>query len=162
LSANPRPLDKQLAQAATFSDVRSILTANGRQGTTIDLVDGTSVLVDIPDITTVPQFNSSGKKISDDYHLLFPDIKAFEGKTKDVLDKFLQDKALNAARKAGIQSDENTAKGKPTSSPVQYQSPDIATGAMLVTFKDDASKTITDNSTIVKINFIGPRPKNVD
>jgi hypothetical protein len=159
--ANVRSLDDQLTQATSKTEATDVLTGASRTATSINLVDGTVILVDIPDITRVLHFDSTGKKI-DDYQLLFPDIKALEGKTKADLDKFLQDKAINAARKAAIQDDAaNSEKNKPTSSPVQYQSPDIANGGLLVTFKDDSGK-IKSTSVIVKINFIGPRPKNVD
>jgi hypothetical protein len=159
VSSTSRSLADQLNATTTLIDAKQVLSDASVSATSIDLVDGTVILVDIPNVTTILHFDSSGKRLAD-YTPLFKDIKALEGKAKSDLDNFLETKALSDGRKNLITNQANKAVGTPISSPVQYSSPDITNGTVIVTF-DDPSGKITQNSTVKSITFGGPKPSGV-
>jgi hypothetical protein len=155
VSCQPRSNSDQLAAATTLIEMNTTLTNLGLTVSRISLTDGSVVLVDIPGVQQTYHFDNKGNKAAD-YTFLFDQIKAFETQSKDNLEAFLKlsTTALLPSRTTEINTFiSGHLTVKPGDPPLEYPSPDIANGHVVVTFKDP--------TTIATITFDGDKPASV-
>jgi hypothetical protein len=154
-SCQPRSVSDQLAQAGTQPELTDTLTRLGLKANKIGLADGSTVLTDIPGVQQAFHFDAKGNKTTD-YTFLFSQIKAFATGTKNALETFLQQPttALSSARGTEIQKFIKANPNIKANQVLQYPSPDIDNGTVVVTFKDATN--------IGSITFQGDKPANVN
>jgi hypothetical protein len=166
VSCQQRSVSDQLAQAGTLVEMTETLTKLGLTVNRIGLTDGTTVLTDIPGVQQTFHFDAKGNKATD-YTLLFTQIKSKIGEKKSDFDAFLetQSQALSATRSTDIKSEAQAAeKSVKTGASVQYKSPDVQNGLVVVTFKNSDSKvtTVSGTSLVDGITFQGDKPANAN
>jgi hypothetical protein len=162
----PRAATEQMDLVKTLVEAKQTLTDLGLISTEIDLVDSSTVLVDISGVSKTYHFDSKGN-ITLPYAFLFKQITAqgsLADETQANFESFLEGKALTPARKSEItaQAVLNKGKGKgKAGAGLTYSSPDIGNGIVMVTFK--SSGTGVSAAVVVdKITFQGDQPKNVN
>jgi hypothetical protein len=160
-----RDATAQMDLAKTLVEAKQTLTDLGLAATTIELVDDSTVLVDILGVDKTYHFDAKGN-IAAPYTFLFKAIStegANAGETQQKIEDFLENKALNAAATAAIKSS-NVDKGKPTvakaGDSLKYPSPDVKNGKVTVSFKNNAAKPPV--VVVDKITFQGDQPKKID
>lgn len=170
MSCQQRSVSDQLAQSGTLVEMTETLTKIGLSVNKIGLTDGSTVLTDIPGVQQTFHFDSRGNKATD-YTLLFAQIKSKIGAKKSDFDSFLeaQAQALSGTRSTDIKNqaqdfEKTTLKGGGASILVQYKSPDVQNGLVIVTFKNSDPKAtkVSGESLIDKIEFQGDKPANVN
>jgi hypothetical protein len=160
----PRTATEQMDLVKTLVEAKQTLTDLELSGTSIDLVDSSTVLVDIPGVSKTYHFDSKGN-IASPYVFLFKPITAqgaLADETQVNFESYLESIALTPARKSEIaaQATSNKGKGKAGTS-LTYASPDIDNGSVTVAFKGSgtgASATVVVDKD--KITFQGDQPKN--
>jgi hypothetical protein len=142
------------------------LTRLGLSVNKIGLTDGSTLLADIPGVQQTFHFDAKGNKAAD-YTPLFAQIKSKSGAKKSDFDTFLETQAqtLSATRSTDIKTEaQDVEKSAKTGSSVQYKSPDIQNGLVVVTFKNSNSKVtaVSGDSLVDQIVFQGDKPANVN
>jgi len=145
-----RSLIDQVAAANTYEKIRTLLLGDGpsvpidKQ----DLVDGSFVWFDAPQISQNLRFDSKGTLIDPNYKEAFLQISPLKGKTKKDFDSKIESLALDASK------DAIAAAAKKTTRTIAYPSPDIANETITVSFvipSGGSQKTIGDDSVVSEI-----------
>jgi hypothetical protein len=158
ISCQQRSNSDQLAQAKTLPEIHQTLTRLGLTFKSIALTDGSVVLADISGVQQTFHFDAKGNKATD-YTFLFSQIKTYATGKRDALEAFLQAQgtALSPTRAAEIKNFISEKKNVKVAAgqvlQLQYPSPDIQNGKVVVTFKDAEN--------IAGITFEGDKPEGV-
>jgi hypothetical protein len=161
----PRTPTEQMDLAKTLVEAKQTLTDLGLNAASISLTDGSTVIVDIPGISKTYHFDAKGY-IGSPYTFLFKAITAEgnnAGETQAKFESFLEEKAaiLSSTRSSDIKTKAKAEAAAKAGASVTYESPDVQTGTITVTFKNSG----TGKSTTVvvdTIGFQGDQPKNIN
>ena len=155
VGCQPRSNSDQLGQTKTLVEMNQTLSRIGLGVNRIVLTDGSVVLADIPGVQQTFHFDAKGNKTTD-YVFLFSQIRTYATGTKDALEAFLDkpNTALSAARASEIKDFIQKNKKVTAGQALQYPSPDIQNGVVVVTFKDATN--------IGSIAFQGDKPASVN
>jgi hypothetical protein len=141
---------QQVTAAGTYDKVRTLLLGGGPAAPTEkrDLVDGSFVWFNAPQIQTSLRFDSKGNLTDPDYKEKFDQISVLKGKTKKEFDQTIESLALNDPTKKAI-----TDAAKSTQNPIAYPSPDLKGENVDVTFNPttSAAKKIADDWTVDQV-----------
>ena len=142
-----RSIAEQVAVAKTYEKIRTILLGDGPSVPTEkrDLVDGSYVWFDAPQLKANLQFDAKGNLMNPDYKEKYSDVVALKGKTKIDFDKAIQELGLNSDAKKMI-ADAIAAAGTSIaagdkSKDISYPSPDLKGETIKVTFIKPGSAT---------------------
>ena len=143
-------LAQQLGQKNTLPEATEFLRKNNIDWTRLSLINGNSILVDIPtlDNTKVPLFDSKDKAIGS-YKLLYADIlkAASSAPSPEDFTKALSDVYLGS----GKYPSPTSPIGKPAQQ--TFSMPDIVGGYIVVTLDPATNKKVQPN-----LQFTGSRP----
>jgi hypothetical protein len=159
--STPRTATEQMDLVKTLVEAKQTLTNLGLTDSEIQLVDGSTVIVDIPGISKTYHFDDKGN-ITTAYTFLFKAITTEAAKANETqasLEAFLEERALTPATKSAITALAKSATGLKAGQSATYPSPDVLNGTVIVTYKNNgAAKPIV---IVDKVTFQGPQPKNI-
>ena len=145
---------QQLEQKKTLPDATDFLRKNNLPWTRLSLVNGNSILVDIPtlDHATVPLFDSKDHSLGT-YKLIYRDIADAAAK-QPAVDDFVSTLKGMYLGSGGYDPHKTGAGGK--SGTFRFDMPDILGGYITVSLDKDTGKLVQPNPT-----FSGSRPSSI-